>query len=95
MHVDAAQSIGTWEPIWNWFGYDEPNYTYMPHGKKLLRQLAELHAHHRFGLCLGHEVAGLPANFAPNSISQQSSRIWLGSLDRSLPLLLPRRFYRR
>ena len=24
------------KPIWNWFGYDEPNYTYMKDGKKLL-----------------------------------------------------------
>jgi xylan 1,4-beta-xylosidase len=24
------------KPIWAWFGYDEPNYTYMKDGKKLL-----------------------------------------------------------
>jgi len=27
-------------PIWNYFGYDEPNYTYAPNGKKLLTELA-------------------------------------------------------
>ena len=29
-------------PAWAWFGYDEPNYTYMKDGKKLLTELAEL-----------------------------------------------------
>jgi xylan 1,4-beta-xylosidase len=29
-------------PIWAWFGYDEPNYTYMKDGKKLLSELAKL-----------------------------------------------------
>jgi xylan 1,4-beta-xylosidase len=28
--------------MWAWFGYDEPNYTYMKDGKKLLSELAEL-----------------------------------------------------
>lgn len=28
--------------IWAWFGYDEPNYTYMKDGKKLLAELQEL-----------------------------------------------------
>jgi xylan 1,4-beta-xylosidase len=26
--------------VWNYFGYDEPNYTYAPNGKKLLADLA-------------------------------------------------------
>lgn len=30
------------EPVWAWFGYDEPNYTYMKDGKKLLSELAAL-----------------------------------------------------
>ncbi len=29
-------------PIWAWFGYDEPNYTYMKDGKKLLSEIAKL-----------------------------------------------------
>ena len=29
-------------PIWAWFGYDEPNYTYMKDGTKLLSELAAL-----------------------------------------------------
>ncbi len=30
------------KPIWTWFGYDEPNYTYMKDGKKLLSELAAM-----------------------------------------------------
>jgi xylan 1,4-beta-xylosidase len=29
------------KPIWAWFGYDEPNYTYMKDGKKLLTEIAQ------------------------------------------------------
>ncbi len=29
-------------PVWAWFGYDEPNYTYMKDGKKLLTEISEL-----------------------------------------------------
>jgi xylan 1,4-beta-xylosidase len=29
-------------PVWAWFGYDEPNYTYMKDGRKLLSELAAL-----------------------------------------------------
>ncbi len=30
------------QPAWAWFGYDEPNYTYMKDGKKLLSEIAAL-----------------------------------------------------
>ena len=40
--VHADQPTGAYRPLWNWFGYDEPNYTYTEHGKQLLRKLAEL-----------------------------------------------------
>ncbi len=40
VHVDQSQ--GPISPIWNYFGYDEPNYTYAPNGKKLLGELAAL-----------------------------------------------------
>jgi xylan 1,4-beta-xylosidase len=42
IHVHADQSEGGIRPIWNYFGYDEPNYTYAPNGKKLLGELAAL-----------------------------------------------------
>jgi xylan 1,4-beta-xylosidase len=38
--VRADQSDGPLSPVWNYFGYDEPNYTYAPNGKKLLGELA-------------------------------------------------------
>jgi xylan 1,4-beta-xylosidase len=40
--VDLAKETGDMKPIWAWFGYDEPNYTYMKGGKKLLSELAAL-----------------------------------------------------
>ncbi len=40
--VDAARPVGPLRPVWNYFGYDEPNYTYMKDGKKLLSELASL-----------------------------------------------------
>lgn len=40
--VDMNKEIGAMTPIWAWFGYDEPNYTYMKDGKKLLSEIAKL-----------------------------------------------------
>ena len=42
IRVDAARSKGPMKPVWNWFGYDEPNYTTMKDGRKLLTELAAL-----------------------------------------------------
>ncbi len=42
VEVHADQPDGTITPIWNFFGYDEPNYSYAPNGKKLLGELAAL-----------------------------------------------------
>ena len=42
IEVDASKKLGEMKPIWAWFGYDEPNYTYMKDGKKLLTELAAL-----------------------------------------------------
>jgi xylan 1,4-beta-xylosidase len=40
--VDFNKEIGSMQPAWAWFGYDEPNYTYMKDGKKLLSEIAAL-----------------------------------------------------
>src|SRR5215207_10410230 len=40
--VDLNKSIGPMYPAWTWFGYDEPNYTYMKDGKKLLTAISQL-----------------------------------------------------
>jgi len=42
INVDLAKEKGPMKPIWAWFGYDEPNYTYMKDGKKLLSEIAAL-----------------------------------------------------
>lgn len=42
IRVDLANEKGDMTPIWAWFGYDEPNYTYMKDGKKLLSEIAAL-----------------------------------------------------
>jgi xylan 1,4-beta-xylosidase len=44
IHVRVDQSDRPISPVWNYFGYDEPNYTYAPNGKKLLGELAALDA---------------------------------------------------
>ncbi|MFB9293216.1 GH39 family glycosyl hydrolase [Persicitalea jodogahamensis] len=41
IEVDLAREKGVAKPIWAWFGYDEPNYTYMKDGKKLLTEIAQ------------------------------------------------------
>ena len=40
VHADAP--TGVYSPIWSYFGADEPNYIYGPHGRKLLDELGEL-----------------------------------------------------
>lgn len=40
--VDTSKTEGPMPRVWNYFGYDEPNYTYEPNGKKLLGELAAL-----------------------------------------------------
>ncbi|GAA0538866.1 GH39 family glycosyl hydrolase [Chitinophaga japonensis] len=40
VHLDKP--TGPLQPIWAWFGYDEPNYTYMKDGTKLLTEIAQL-----------------------------------------------------
>src|SRR5512134_3765021 len=42
IRVDTGDRIGPMRHVWAWFGYDEPNYTYMEDGRKLLSELAEL-----------------------------------------------------
>jgi xylan 1,4-beta-xylosidase len=40
LKVDLTVETGKMNPAWAWFGYDEPNYTYMKDGKKLLSEIA-------------------------------------------------------
>lgn len=40
--VNLKRETAPMKPIWAWFGYDEPNYTYMKDGKKLLSEISQL-----------------------------------------------------
>jgi xylan 1,4-beta-xylosidase len=40
IQVASAEKLGPMSTMWAWFGYDEPNYTYMRDGQKLLSALA-------------------------------------------------------
>src|SRR5256885_15156905 len=42
IRVQADHAAGAMTPIWNYVGYDEPNFTYAENGKKLLGELAAL-----------------------------------------------------
>lgn len=42
MTVDVAKPLGTLQPIWRFFGADEPNYATRPEGEKLLMELGRL-----------------------------------------------------
>lgn len=40
--VNFDKKVSEMKPIWAWFGYDEPNYTYMKDGQKLLTDISKL-----------------------------------------------------
>jgi len=42
IQIDASRKVGPLNPIWRFFGADEPNYTTMKDGQKLLSSLGEL-----------------------------------------------------
>jgi xylan 1,4-beta-xylosidase len=42
LKAEFTEDIGAMDPVWAWFGYDEPNYTYMKDGKKLLSEISAL-----------------------------------------------------
>ncbi len=42
IRVNANQLRAPLRPVWRFFGYDEPNYTYTANGRKLLSELAAL-----------------------------------------------------
>ncbi len=42
IRVNASEKVGPFKPIYGYFGYDEPNYTYTRNGSKLVGELAAL-----------------------------------------------------
>ncbi len=46
IQIDAGREKEALRPLWRFFGCDEPNYTYMPQGRKLLAELGALAPNH-------------------------------------------------
>src|SRR5947209_16259152 len=44
IRINATETLGPFKPIYGYFGYDEPNYTYTEHGRKLIGELAAVSA---------------------------------------------------
>lgn len=42
INIDYSNQKEEMQPAWAWWGYDEPNYTYMKDGKKLLTEISDL-----------------------------------------------------
>lgn len=42
IRVNASTNLGPLNPVWSYFGYDEPNYTYETHGRELISEMAAL-----------------------------------------------------
>jgi xylan 1,4-beta-xylosidase len=42
IHVHASQTLEPMNPVWRFFGADEPNYATMPNGKKLIGELGAM-----------------------------------------------------
>jgi xylan 1,4-beta-xylosidase len=64
IEVDAGRRVGAYQPIYSYFGYDEPNYTYGKYGPKLIGELARLspstvYVRTHFMLCTGDGTPGL------------------------------------
>jgi xylan 1,4-beta-xylosidase len=63
IRVHADEKVGTFKPIYGYFGYDEPNFTYAKNGRKLVRELAALssspvYIRTHFMLATGDGIAG-------------------------------------
>jgi len=63
IRVQADEKIGAFPPIYGYFGYDEPNFTYSQNGRKLVGELAALgsapvHIRTHFMLATGDGTPG-------------------------------------
>src|SRR5450432_980955 len=77
IRVNAAQTAGPLQPIYGYFGYDEPNYTYAKNGKKLIGELAAVSSGHvyirtHFMLATGDGTPGLKWG-STNAYTEDSS----------------------
>jgi xylan 1,4-beta-xylosidase len=77
IQVEGSNKLGPFKPAWNYFGYDEPNYTYAKNGRKLIRELADLsytpvHIRTHFLLATGNGTPGLKWG-STNAYTEDSS----------------------
>jgi len=77
IQVNASQKLGSFQPIYSYFGYDEPNYTDMENGRKLVGELGSLssapvYIRTHFLLASGDGTPGLKWG-STNAYSQDSS----------------------
>jgi xylan 1,4-beta-xylosidase len=77
IQVEGSNKLGPFKPAWNYFGYDEPNYTYAKNGRKLIYELADLsytsvHIRTHFLLATGNGTPGLKWG-STNAYTEDSS----------------------
>lgn len=53
--------MGAFTPIWSYFGADEPNYLYGPHGRELLHELGDLGRTADVPVYFAHTTCSRPA----------------------------------
>ena len=51
IQINAANSLTPWNPTWQYFGYDEADFTFMPHGQRLLSELGQIQGPQIFIRC--------------------------------------------
>jgi xylan 1,4-beta-xylosidase len=78
IRVHADQKTGAFQPIYGYFGYDEPNFTYTKNGRKLVRELAALssspvYIRTHFMLATGDGTAGFKFG-STNAYTEDASR---------------------
>jgi xylan 1,4-beta-xylosidase len=77
IHVDAGKKIAPFSPVYAYFGYDEPNYTYTKNGSKLIGELtsltaAQVYIRTHFLLATGDGTPGLKWG-STNAYTEDSS----------------------
>ena len=56
IQVDLTKTVGVYKPIYRWFGYDEANFTTMPHGKMCIRDRTNIKVSSVEGFIAGQKI---------------------------------------
>ena len=94
IRVHAEEKIGAFNPIYGYFVYDEPNFTYAKNGRKLIGELAALSSspvfiRTHFMLATGDGVAGFKFG-STNAYTEmrRASLFTIGKLSTELSILI-------